>query len=182
MKKELLPKFSLAAKAFDNGKLNSARKMFVELSKKDPESPAIFAVLGDVCWEMQRLNEAVRAFKRAVKLAPKLEAASLGLFLCLLKLGKRAAAQKEMKRFMSISDSRSYREIVSEINAKCRSEGDTKTCNRFIAARRVEQVPETGHRCVPVNAPPQLVIDDRFRIVTVTFLGRCLTYCVSASL
>jgi len=89
-----------------------------ELAVEEPESPAILAVLGDVCWEMRLLDEAATVFKRAIALAPKLEAVSLGLFHCLWDSGKREEALDEAKRFMSVADSDDYRKIAKEINEK----------------------------------------------------------------
>lgn len=117
-KQELKDSFFAAGKLRDNGDLEAAKQLLLDLSKQDPKSPAIFSVLGDVCWDMQLLEEAVDAFRRAVSLAPKLEAASLGLFHCLWELGKRVEAMEELKRFQTTSDSPNYRDIVKEINEK----------------------------------------------------------------
>lgn len=86
--------------------------------EKDSKSTAILAVLGDVCWDLGELENAVSIFKSAVELSPALEAVSLGLFHCLWKLEKRMEALEEIKRFQSISDSEDYRRIVKEINEK----------------------------------------------------------------
>ena len=67
---------------------------------------------------MRLLDEAICAFRRAVELALKLEAASLGLFHCLWELGRQEEAAEEIRRFMSVSDSEDYRKIIQEINEK----------------------------------------------------------------
>jgi Zn/Cd-binding protein ZinT len=53
----------------------------------------------------------------AVKLAPTSELYSLGLFHIFWSEGRQEDAFNEMKRFMAISDSEEYREIVTEINS-----------------------------------------------------------------
>ena len=118
MKNELKQEYSKAVKFKETGQLDAAKKLLIDLAEKDPKSPAILAVLGDVYWEMGILEEAVNTFKRAVELAPTLEAVSLGLFHCLWKLGRREDALVEIKRFQSVADSEDYREIVKEINEK----------------------------------------------------------------
>ena len=55
--------------------------------------------------------KAIDLYKCAIKISPKSEHASLGLFHCLWDQGKTDEALEEMKRFMSISDSEDYREI-----------------------------------------------------------------------
>src|SRR5205814_1731176 len=118
MKNELKEHFSKAVKLHESGELLSARTSLTELADKDPESATISATLGHVCWDMQLLEEAVVAFSRAVKLSPKFEGASLGLFNSLWRLGRREEALKELERFQAIADSEDYREIIKEINEK----------------------------------------------------------------
>jgi len=119
MKDHVKNRFSKAVKLIEEKDFGSARQLLLQLAEEDPNSTAILAVLGDVCWEMQLLDEAVFVFKRAIELSPKLEAVSLGLFHSLWKLEKREEALEETKRFMAISDSADYREIIREINEKC---------------------------------------------------------------
>src|SRR6266542_3075194 len=118
MREHVKQAFSEAVKLKENGDLKSAMQILTELAVEEPESPAILAVLGDVCWEMRLLDEAATVFKRAIALAPKLEAVSLGLFHCLWDSGKREEALDEAKRFMSLADSDDYRKIIKEINDK----------------------------------------------------------------
>jgi predicted Zn-dependent protease len=116
MTKELKDSFSKAKELRDHGDLPGAKRILLDLSKREPPSPAIFSVLGDVCWEMELREEAANAFREAIQLAPKLEAASLGLFHCLWELGRREEALEEVKRFQALSDSEDYRSIVRGIN------------------------------------------------------------------
>lgn len=118
MTEEFRKQFSEAVKLKESGQLESAKKILLDLAEKDPTSTRTLAVLGDVCWDMGVLNEAANVFKRAIELAPTLEAVSLGLFHSLWKLGRREEALDEIKRFQAISDSEDYREIIKEINEK----------------------------------------------------------------
>ena len=118
MKNELKAQLTEAVRLKERGEFGAAEKILVELSAQDPDSKAILAVLGQVYWEMKRLDEAVEIFQRTVALAPESEAISLGLFHCLWDSGKREEALEEIKRFTLVSDSPAYTEIVQEINAK----------------------------------------------------------------
>jgi hypothetical protein len=60
---------------------------------------------------------AIAHFEKAVKLVPQSELYSLGLFHVLRGQGMREEALDEAKRFMTISDSDEYREIVAAINS-----------------------------------------------------------------
>lgn len=116
MKEGLRESFDRAAKLVDVGDLAAAKSILVDLADCDSNSPAIFAVLGNVCWKLGELDEAVVSFRRAVELRPALEAASLGLFHSLWESGRQEEAVEEIKRFQSISDSEDYRRIVRQIN------------------------------------------------------------------
>jgi predicted Zn-dependent protease len=120
MKEELKTSYAEAVKLKDTGELEAARGLLLELSIKDPRSAAIALMLGDVCGKMSRFDEAIAALRRAVDLAPKSEGVSLNLFHYLWDLGKKNEALEEVKRFMSVGDSKDYREIVKEINEKCK--------------------------------------------------------------
>ena len=112
MKRELLASFRLAREQRDKGNQQAALELLHDLTTKDPNSAAILAALGALCWDMQLWVDAVNAFREALRLSPKLEAASLGLFHCLWELGRREAAMAELKRFQALSDSEDYRRIV----------------------------------------------------------------------
>jgi predicted Zn-dependent protease len=83
MNEQIKKKFSAAVKFKEAGELKTAREMLIDLADEDPNSTAILAVLGDVYWDLKELEKAVSTFKRAIELAPTLEAVSLGLFHCL---------------------------------------------------------------------------------------------------
>jgi tetratricopeptide (TPR) repeat protein len=118
MKVELEAQMSEANKLCEAGQFESARKIYLDLSEKDPQSTRILAGLGLACMGMRALDEAVSVFKRAVELSPALEGVSKGLFHSLWNLERRVEALEELKRFQTISDSEDYTEIVKEINEK----------------------------------------------------------------
>ena len=116
MRAALEEEFAEATKLHDAGHLERAREVLLDLANRSPQSVRIHAALGHVCWDMQRLDEAVVAFRHATGLSPRLEGVSLGLFNCLWELGRREEAMEELKRFQSVADSTEYGEIVKAIN------------------------------------------------------------------
>jgi predicted Zn-dependent protease len=118
MNEQIKKQFSEAVKFKEAGQLKAAKELLIDLAQQDPKSTAILAVLGDVYWDLEELEEAISTFRRAIEIAPTLEAVSLGLFHCLWKLERREEAMEEIKRFQTISDSEDYRQIVKEINEK----------------------------------------------------------------
>ena len=87
-------------------------------------SPAFHIVRGDVYCELRDFDSAIDCFRTATKLAPANELASLSLFNCLWELGKQgdneaeSQALKEIRRFLSLSDSSDYRKIIAELHEK----------------------------------------------------------------
>lgn len=122
MKAELKDAFTAAQKLRERGDFQAAKEILLDLSKKNPKSPAVFCVLGDIYWDMEFREEAIEAFRKAVHLSPKLEGPSLGLFHCLWQLTRYEEAFEEMKRFQTISDSKDYRAIIKAINESSEKE------------------------------------------------------------
>jgi len=113
---EVTSKFNRAQNMSKKGDLNGARAILEELRDNDPESSAITAVLAGLLWRIGDLLSAEELFIRAVEIAPKSEKISLGLFHCLMDLGKEDEAFEEMKRFTNSSESPEYKRLVEEIN------------------------------------------------------------------
>ncbi len=100
----------------DEGRFAEAITIIEKLLPKYPENAAIFSVYGHLNWELGNLKKAIEVFQIATNLYPVSEIISLGLFHTLWEDGKREGAFKELKRFMSISYSNDYMEIVRELN------------------------------------------------------------------
>jgi predicted Zn-dependent protease len=122
MEPRLRKRFDEAVKLERTGQRCRARKILRDLAKLDPKSPAIFCILGKVCWEGGQLDEAANALRKAIKLRPKLEAASLGLFFVLMKSGHAQQAYREAERFLSISESKIYIDVIDGIYANLHRE------------------------------------------------------------
>ena len=107
--------FQYALRLRDDGNLDAARDLLITLSERRPDSAALFAVLGDLQWNLDDLEGAITSFKTATQLAPKSEAASLGLFHCLWESDRLLDAIDECNRFLAIADAVEYRRILTDL-------------------------------------------------------------------
>ena len=109
---------TLCAEAFslkNAEKLLEARDCFARLALERPEFAPVRGVLAGVLYELEAFEDAAEEFSTTVRLSPRSELASLGLFHSLLHLGNRAAAGAEMKRFTSLRKSAEYALAQSEM-------------------------------------------------------------------
>ncbi len=110
--------FALAQERSKLNDLPGTIEILRNLVAENPESAMFNATLANSLKAEGDIDTAIEHFQKAVKLAPKSELYSLGLFHSLWRQEKREEAFDEMKRFMSISDSDDYRAIIAEMNAK----------------------------------------------------------------
>jgi tetratricopeptide (TPR) repeat protein len=110
--------FSKAIESKDAGHLSASRDIFLELVRRNPENAGLRWSLGHIYWRLGDLDMAIDSFREASKTSPGSERASLGLFHCLWDQGRRIEAFEEAKRFMAISESEDYKEIINEINSR----------------------------------------------------------------
>jgi tetratricopeptide (TPR) repeat protein len=92
-------------------------EMLRSLVAENPESAILNSTFANTLKETGDFGLAIAHFEKAVQLAPQSELYSLGLFHVLWGQGMREEALVETKRFMTISDSDEYREIVAAINS-----------------------------------------------------------------
>jgi len=108
--------FAKAMALKGSGKLAASMVILEKLIVARSKSAKLRCALGGVYWDLKKYAPAIKQFSVAVDISPTSELASLGLFHCLWEQGKRDLAFDEMKRFMLVSDSDDYREIVRELN------------------------------------------------------------------
>ncbi|MEP7076560.1 MAG: tetratricopeptide repeat protein [Acidobacteriota bacterium] len=82
-----------------------------------PNIPPAYNFLGSVYWKRGNLDGAIDCFQKAVKYAPSWELASRALFHALYERGQKDRAFAEVRRFLSIAESKEYLEILNDLNA-----------------------------------------------------------------
>jgi len=101
----------------DNQEYQNALLILRKLARIRPHSASVHGILADVQWRLGHLERAVQSFKRATKLSPKSELASLGLFHTLWESGQIDRAKAEMKRYLANADSKEYALMASGLLA-----------------------------------------------------------------
>ena len=109
-------KFNAALTLKNQNNLTDSLKMFIELSKENPKHFMVYVFVGLIYKDLQKLDEASLAFKKAVELNPKSEKTSIGYFHILWELGNQFEALDEMKRFLKDNESEEYSSILAGIN------------------------------------------------------------------
>jgi len=129
-------------KAFDlknAGNYAAAVQMLEEVIEKNPDSAVEQSLLGSFyfCF-LQAPRKALPHLKMGVRLAPRSEMASLGLFNWLWDMNRREEALEEIKRFQLLTDwsCRDYREIVAEIIEKWTGDAPQKQPARDKAVKK----------------------------------------------
>ncbi|MEO8164056.1 MAG: hypothetical protein ABI619_01540 [Betaproteobacteria bacterium] len=105
-----------AVSARDRGDLCHAETILQQIQAEHQESSTYFAILGHVKWNLDKLDEAIVAFRRATTLAPTEEIVSIALFHCLWECDDTDAAFTEARRYVTAGgESKAYRQLFSEI-------------------------------------------------------------------
>jgi tetratricopeptide (TPR) repeat protein len=109
------PEFNRALKLRDQGDWLGAAEVFEQLNKENPNQSVILKMWASVYFHLEDWHKALPLYERAASLSPKSELSSLGLFHSLWNLGKQEEAFAEIRRFLSISDSKEYRQLIKEM-------------------------------------------------------------------
>ena len=96
------------------GELAQAVQLLSGLVAEFSEAASARSYLGWFLMQLGRQQEAMEQCRRAIRLAPGSEKASLIHFQVLWKCGKHIEALDEMKRFLTIRPSQAYTEIIKE--------------------------------------------------------------------
>ena len=84
---ELRVRFERAIRLKDENDLGGALEVLLALAEDYPRTPAVFGMLGHIYRLLGRHRDASESFKKATKMSPDSELASLGLFHSLMELG-----------------------------------------------------------------------------------------------
>ena len=111
-------KFDKACRLQTEGATDSALNILFELELSDsgPMAPVIGMIGQLLYYKKNDPEKALDYLFRSSKMSPKSERTSLALFHALFDLNRIDEAFDEMRRFMSLSDSREYRTLLSDLN------------------------------------------------------------------
>lgn len=87
----------------------------INLYPNHPKISAVYTILAGIYSDLGSYHEAKTYFNEATRLNPKSEAASLGLYICLVELGNSEGAILEMKRYLDANAADLYRTTLGEL-------------------------------------------------------------------
>ncbi len=115
-KSEIEPEFNRALRLRDSGDWLGAAAILERIDAEYPNKAAVLGMWGSIYFHLKDWERAIALYRRTVSLSPKSELASLCLFHSLRNVGKYEEALVEMGRFLSVSDSAEYRQLIKEMN------------------------------------------------------------------
>lgn len=142
-KREVRRKLQEALGLRDQGNLERAASDLQDLAHEYQNSEKFHLILGGVLWDLERHEEACSHFRMATLLAPVSDNASLSLFHVLWDIGHYSEALAEMDRFLSISNSDDYLEILRELNEKWGDETDQVSVKISTLLARQSEAPSS---------------------------------------
>lgn len=111
-------KFKLAIKFRNANKLQDAIKEFNEIIDNYPNHPKlsrVFTVLGGIYYNLDKHEDSLIYFKKAIELNPKSELASLSLYLSNVELGKSEKAIVELQRYLETCPADFHKTTLEEL-------------------------------------------------------------------
>ena len=113
-------RFKQAIQKRNSGNLNSAISDFQSIIKDysdDPRISGVYIVIAGVYNDLKMYDDAMVNFKKATKLDPQSELASLGLYLSYVELGEDKKAVEELKRYLDEYPADRYKITLQELLA-----------------------------------------------------------------
>ena len=110
--------FQEAVKAINEDDLKLARERLLTIIliyPDDSKIAAIYALLGQVCDDMDDLEAARENFEKATELRPDYEMPSQGLHYMYADLGHHEKAFLEMKRYLDSYPAKLYKETLQDL-------------------------------------------------------------------
>lgn len=114
---EVRRQFAVAQERSRLNDLPGTIQILTRLVAGNPQSAIFNATLANTLEATGEIAAAIEHFRKAVKLEPKSEQYSLGLFHILWEQGRREEALDETKRYMSLCESAEYGKIIAAINS-----------------------------------------------------------------
>jgi uncharacterized protein HemY len=115
-KKQIDALLRSAIDSYHAGTISQAIKVLADRANQ-LNSPKVWGYLGFLYTESGDHAKAVQVLRKAVRLSPRSEPASVGLFHSLWRTGRTNAAFNEMRRFIKSNDSTHYRQLLCDMLA-----------------------------------------------------------------
>lgn len=97
----------------DSGELSKALAILSTIVEKTPDLETLY-LIGDICWDMGQILEAISYFKKATQLSPDDELSSLALYHTLSESENFEEALNEMERYLTSFSSLEYESFRAE--------------------------------------------------------------------
>jgi tetratricopeptide (TPR) repeat protein len=108
--------FDTALELRDKGEFSEALSILNKIITTTNAAPSLLPEVhlqaANMCRKLGLLNDAESHFLTASRLDPQLELASVGLYISLFGRSHFTAAAREMYRFLTVSNSQMYRELL----------------------------------------------------------------------
>ena len=108
--------FNKAIKLQNNNRHKNALKILFSLEGKYSKFSPLYGLIASSFFQAQDFKNSTKYFKKTLKLNPRSELASLGLFHSLEKIGKLKNASMEMDTFLSNNKASLYKATILEMN------------------------------------------------------------------
>jgi predicted Zn-dependent protease len=115
IKSEMDRRLNAAIQENRAGRHAEAIALLNPLAAEYPKSAAVVGYLAGVYFGLNNYVKAEKSFRKASRLSPKSELASLGLFHSLWNLGRRREAFREMRRLLKVTDSEEYKMLLRDL-------------------------------------------------------------------
>ena len=102
LKSNIEPDFNRASKLRHDGQPHEALEIFNKLNDQFPNQPPIIGMLAAIHFTGKNFAAALPCFEKLVKLSPKSELASRGLFVSLMRHERKTEALDEARRFIKL--------------------------------------------------------------------------------
>lgn len=104
--------FNRALRLRDDGQLEEASEILLDLAERHPDVAAPAGVLGGIYAQLGRSDDAANCFRRAVEINPRSELANRGLFHALWNLGEESEAIAVIRGYTELTGSDAFRDIL----------------------------------------------------------------------
>ena len=117
-RRQIEPDFNRASSLWAGGQASEALAILRGLNSRFPDEPTILLMLGNICFSTKDYASALPYWEQLVKLKPKYELGSRGLFFTLMRHERFEDALDEAHRFIKLCGlTEEYKRIMEELDS-----------------------------------------------------------------